>query len=92
MEFDKGVMSKSSTNFSGWKNEFKKNGFTLPKIIFWNVAGSTNGLVATKNDNDVIMISGFSTNLLENIFEIENFNPYEQMCNTLNKYICLIEE
>ena len=30
---------------------------------------------ATKFDNDVAMISGFSTNILENILTIENYTP-----------------
>ena len=90
MEFDEGTYSKGGTNFDGWKKAFKKEGYELPKIIFWNVAGRTNGLPVTKNDNDVIMVSGFSTNLLEDMFDIENFNPVDQMVSALNKYIPLI--
>lgn len=63
-----------------------------PKIIFWNVAGNTCGLPVTKNDKDVVMVSGFSTNLLESIFNIENFDPVEQMEMALSKYIPLIEK
>ena len=92
MEFDDGVYSKGGTNFTGWKKAFKEEGFELPKVVFWNVAGRTDGLPVTKNDNDVIMISGFSTNLLENIFNIENFNPLDQMLKALEKYINLINE
>jgi uncharacterized protein with von Willebrand factor type A (vWA) domain len=90
MEFDDGVYSKGGTNFNGWKKAFKEEGFELPKIIFWNVACNTNGLPVTKNDNDCIMISGFSTNLLENIFNLEEYNPVNQMLQSLNKYINLI--
>jgi hypothetical protein len=36
------------------------------------------------------MISGFSTNLLENIFHIEDFNPVNQMLDALKKYVNLI--
>ena len=92
MEFDHGVYSKGGTNFNGWKKAFEAAGYSLPKIVFWNVAGRTNGLPVTKNDNDVIMVSGFSTNLLENIFNVENFNPVEQMLKALEKYIILINE
>ena len=92
MEFDQGVYSKGGTNFDGWKKAFAKEGYALPKIVFWNVAGRTNGFPVTKHDNDVIMVSGFSTNLLENMFDIENFNPVEQMLKALEKYITLINE
>lgn len=92
MEFDYGVYSKGGTNFDGWKKAFAEEGFELPKIIFWNVAGRTNGLPVTKNDNDVIMVSGFSVNLLENMFNLENFNPLDQMIQALGKYILLLNE
>ena len=92
MEFDQGVDSSGGTNFDEWKVAFELHGFTLPKIVFWNVAGRTNGFPVTKHDNDVIMVSGFSTNLLENMFDIENFNPVEQMLKSLEKYITLINK
>lgn len=91
MEFDAGVYSSDGTNFDGWKKSFNVHGYELPKIIFWNVAGHTRGFPVTKNDNDVIMISGFSTNLLEGIFDVENFNPSNQMLNALGRYIEMIE-
>lgn len=91
MEFDAGVYSSDGTNFDGWKKSFNVHGYELPKIIFWNVAGHTRGFPVTKNDNDVIMISGFSTNLLEGIFDVENFNPSNQMLNALGLYIEMIE-
>ena len=92
MEFDEGVYSKGGTNFDGWKKAFAEAGYQLPKIVFWNVAGSTNGLPVTKNDNDVVMVSGFSTNLLENMFDLDNFNPVAQMMLSLEKYITLLNK
>lgn len=92
MEFDEGVYSKGGTNFNGWKKAFKDEGFELPKIIFWNVAGRTNGFPVAKNDNDCIMVSGFSTNILENIFNLEEFNSLEQMLAVLKKYIPLVNK
>lgn len=92
MEFDRGVYSKGGTNFKGWKKAFKEAGFELPKIVFWNVAGRTNGLPVTKNDKDCMMVSGFSINLLENMFNLDNYNPIEQMLMVLEKYIALINK
>ena len=37
------------------------------------------------------MISGFSTNILENIMNLEEFTPMAQMLNALDKYIKLIQ-
>lgn len=91
MEFDRGVHSTNGTNFNGWKQAFRENNFKLPTIIFWNVAGHTNGVPITKFDNDVAMISGFSTNLLENLLNFEHYNPTTIMLDTLKKYLELID-
>jgi hypothetical protein len=90
MEFDQGIYSKTGTNFSGWKKAFDEAGYDLPKIIFWNVACNTNGFPATKYDNDVIMISGFSPALLDNLLDLEKFTPTNAMLSTLEKYIKLL--
>ena len=90
MEFDYGVYSQHGTNFSGWKNAFEQAGYKLPKIIFWNIA--TKGFPVTKYDEDVCMINGYSTSVLENILTLEDFTPEKAMLKSLNKYIKIIEE
>ncbi len=92
MEFDEGVYSKEGTNLDGWKKAFQEKGYKLPNIIFWNVAGDTIGVPATKYDNDIAMISGFSTGILENILKLENYTPTYVMLDTLEKYIKLVQE
>lgn len=91
MEFDDGVHSKGGTNFSGWKKAFEEAGFKLPTIIFWNVAGETYGVPVTKHDNDVALISGYSTNVLEKLFNLDEYNPIDSMIEILNKYLELIK-
>lgn len=92
MEFDRGIYSKEGTNFEGWKKTFKDKGYELPKVIFWNVAGNTMGLPTTKFENDVVMVSGFSTTILEHLLKLEEYNPSVIMLNTLEKYINIIQE
>lgn len=87
MEFDQGVYTKNGTNFEGWKDAFKEQGYTLPNVIFWNVACFTQGVPVTKFDNDVAMISGFSTNVLENILTLENYSPEAVMLEKLKTYL-----
>lgn len=92
MEFDQGVYTKTGTNFHNWKQAFKKAGYQLPIIIFWNVAGSTNGVPVTKFDNDVAMISGFSTNLLSNLLTLENYTPISIMFEKLSSYLEMLRQ
>lgn len=92
MEFDEGVYTKEGTNFQGWKKAFEEVGYTLPQIIFWNVAGNVQGLPVTKFDNDVAMISSFSTNILENILTLDKYNPVDVMLEKLSKYIEILKK
>ena len=87
MEFDKGVLSNNGTNFNGWKKTFEEEGYTLPTIIFWNVATETNGMPVSRYDKNVLMINGFSTNLLENLLTLEEYTPIDAMIASLEKYV-----
>lgn len=92
MEFDSGVYSKEGTNFAGWKKAFEEKNYKLPKIIFWNVAGNTMGMPATMFENDVAMVSGFSTAILDNLLTLENVTPEKVMLSTLKKYTDIISK
>ena len=87
MEFDKGVFSNNGTNFNGWKKTFEEEGYTLPTIIFWNVATEANGMPVSRYDKNVLMINGFSTNLLENLLTLEEYTPIDAMIASLEKYV-----
>ena len=87
MEFDEGVSSKNGTNFNFWKKSFEQEGYQLPIIIFWNVAGSINGIPVTKFDQDVAMISGFSTNVLDHLLSLDKYTPLDIMKEELSVYL-----
>lgn len=88
MEFDSCTNKK--TNFQHWKEEYQAHGIEMPKIVFWNVAGDVNGVPVTKNENDVIMVSGFSSTIFKGIFDIENYNPVDAMLEILEPYLQMI--
>lgn len=90
MEFDQGVYSKNGTNLDGWKQSFNDEGYKLPIIIFWNVAGVSYGVPATKFDHDIGMISGFSTNILNNLLTIDKYSPKDVMLEKLSIYIDML--
>ena len=92
MEFDEGISSSNGTNFSAWKKLFSIHGYKLPNIIFWNVAGNSKGLPVTKYDNDVAIISGFSTNILDNLLTLDKYNPIDVMLEKLHKYTLLLNK
>lgn len=87
MEFDESVYTESGTNFSGWKKAFKEAGYKLPTVIFWNVAAFTQGVPTSKFENDVCMVSGFSTNILENLLSLKEYTPMNAMMDKLSIYL-----
>lgn len=91
MEFDTGVFSASGTNLMGWKKAFKDAGYNLPTIIFWNVAAQTFGIPTTKFEEDVAMVSGFSTNILTNLFTLDKYSPQDMMLEKLKNYLVMLK-
>lgn len=88
MEFDQCTNGK--TNFQYWKSRYEENGLTMPKIIFWNVAGEVAGVPVTKNENDVIIVQGFSQTIFKGIFKIENYSPIGAMLEILKPYLLMV--
>lgn len=65
------------------KNKYAKAGYTVPKIIFWNVAQSDEGnLPVTKHDNGAILVGGCKPGLFEMI--LSGKNPEHFMLDVLN--------
>ena len=55
-------MEKYQTLFDGIKSAWKRAGYTMPDIVFWNVNSRTNTIPVSKNECGVILVSGFSVN------------------------------
>lgn len=51
--------------FQTMKTRFEEAGYSLPRIIFWNLRGNTTGFPVEANTENVQMLSGFSPNLLK---------------------------
>lgn len=60
MEFDRCVRNDSATNLENIHNRYKKAGYTMPTICFWNVNSRNNQAPATVNDRGIILLSGCS--------------------------------
>lgn len=91
MEFNEAVQnSEDSTLFESISKKFKEAGYKLPKLIFWNVCSRTNTIPMVTNENGVILLSGFSKNLLNMVMSSE-LDPYKALVKTLNsdRYDCI---
>lgn len=94
-EFDSCATSgENSSGYSYWgtrirpdnrlfeviKQKFAKAGYSLPRLIFWNVNSRTATIPVKENDLGVALVSGFSVNVCKMV-----------MSNKLDPYECLVE-
>ena len=63
--------------------KYKANGYKLPRLIFWNLGGSTRTIPIKENDFGVALVSGFSATICKMIFT-DKTNPYEILLDQLS--------
>lgn len=74
----------TSTLFDKISAKYAEYGYTLPKLIFWNVNSRTNTIPITENHCGVILISGFSKSLVNMVMSSE-IDPYKALVSELMK-------
>lgn len=82
MEFDACVDNHEVTNFERAKQKFASFGYTLPKIVFWNVASRNNQQPVIQNEAGVYLISGVTPQIFE-LIVTDALNPYQFMLGLL---------
>lgn len=81
MQFDEAV--RGTTNYDSMREKYKKYGYELPHIVFWNVASRKNHVpVDDPNDTDVTLVSGYSPIVFK--YVLEGKSPLEFMDEVLN--------
>ena len=91
MNFDDHSVTYTDMFIKRMQKEYDKYGYTLPKIVFWNL--HHNGSFAcTARNNNVVQVSGFSPNILEDIFaNIHELNPVKIMEQGLVSYLQIVK-
>ena len=65
MEFNSCVRNAKLTNFQNAKQNYENAGYKLPEIVFWNVNSRSLQHPVTKNEQGVILVSGYTPKLFE---------------------------
>ena len=102
MQIDEAIDVDTSTMFDLVKTKYENKGYQLPTIIFWNLR-QTDGFPSTTKEENVIMVSGYNSVLLNEFSEkgIEAFNnitPFKMVKDILDNprydlmYLNQIEE
>ena len=84
MQFDR--CTSGNTHLEEIQNEYKKWGYKVPKLIFWNLNEVYTGSAATSKDKNVGLVSGFSPSLMEAVLACKSFLPIDLVMETVKKY------
>ncbi len=82
MEFDCCTKDASLTNFEYAKRLYAAHGYTLPQVVFWNVASRNRQQPVTQNEQGVALVSGCTPRLFSMV-AAGRYSPYEQMLEIL---------
>ena len=83
MEFDSCVENSGLTNFENARRKFAEHGYTLPQIIFWNVASRNAQQPVTVNDRGVALVSGCTPRIFSMAMDGE-LDPVSYMLSVVN--------
>jgi hypothetical protein len=83
MEFNQ-ASDISDTAFTMIQRKYTDSGYTMPKIVFWNLCTRRDNFPATANDQFVNLVSGFSPSILKSVLSGNTVSPIEMMLHLLN--------
>lgn len=83
MQFDEVNSCDIDSLFKTINNEYKKAGYEMPKLIFWNVSYYDNTIPMKNNKNGLILLSGYSTSLMRMVCSTE-LDPFKALKEILN--------
>jgi len=69
MQFDIAGGASFESNHENIKNKYKKAGYEVPQIIYWNVRADTPDFPVTQDESGVALVAGFSQSILKNLVE-----------------------
>ena len=88
MQIDDADPNESKTMFDLIKIKYKNAGYEMPTIVFWNLR-QTSGFPSTTKEENIIMVSGYNSVLLNEFSEkgIDAFNeitPFKMVKDILD--------
>ena len=86
MQIDPYMRGRGLNFIQSMTNKFKKYGYTLPKLVLWNVEARKDTYLADKFSN-ATFVSGFSASTFRDIIHTLDMNPIDSMLKILNNPI-----
>jgi hypothetical protein len=82
MQFDQCCKSNKRTNFEQIQKLYRKAGYEMPQLVFWNVRSSDN-VPVKQDDSGTCLVSGYSPSVLKTILTGKIVSPVETMRDVL---------
>lgn len=84
MEFNMACNSNKRTNFEQMQKKYRKAGYEMPMVVFWNVNARHNQSPVTYDENGTMLVSGLSPVIFKNALLAKTTTPYDSMLEVLN--------
>lgn len=75
--------SPSKTLFNTIAAKFRRAGYKMPRLVFWNVNSSTGTIPVKENELGVALVSGFSPNVVKMVMS-NKLDPWAALVDILN--------
>jgi hypothetical protein len=82
MQFDQCCSSNKRTNFEQIQKLYRKAGYEMPQLVFWNVNSSSNVPIKA-HDTGTALVSGCSPSILKSILTGSVLTPVDTMNDTV---------
>lgn len=87
MQFDRCCFSNKRTNFDQIQKLYRKAGYEMPQLVFWNVNSHSN-VPITSHDTGTCLVSGCSPSILKTVLTGGTLSPVDIMNDAVynNRY------
>lgn len=82
MEFDSCARDASKSNFENARALYRQYGYTLPRVVFWNVQSRSQQQPVRMNEQGVALVSGCTARIFSQVMSGE-MDPYTNMMNVI---------
>lgn len=84
MQFDQACDSNKRSNFKQIQKKYRKSGYEMPNIVFWDVNAYCKDTPITVDDTGTCLVSGASPSILKSVLSGEVMTPEQIMFDTIN--------
>ena len=84
MEFNVACHNNDKTNFEVIKEKYRKAGYKMPRLVFWNVAARSDQSPVKFDEQGTALVSGCSPSIFKTVLSGKNVTPYQVMLDTIN--------